>query len=490
VTDGNEEAIGLDAKFVIKDALVLDVMANPDFSQIESDEPQVTVNQRFEVFFPERRPFFLENNDVFQTPTNLVFTRRIIDPSAGVKLTGKQGPYAIGALLANDESPIDSRGNLLQGETAGVGVLRLSRDISEQSRVGFLITDRELADGHNRVGALDGRIKLNDNWVAQFQLAAADTQETGTQNEQLDGVSYNVFVDRQGTHLSNHTHYLYTSRGFRTELGFLGEQQRPDSQNFHHRTAYRFRPPDSKLTSWGPSLLLRRILDTDGNRLDWSVSPEIEWNWAGGMGLELGYDHTQERLLRDDFPSLVEESKDFSQYRWSVDFDTKSYSTIDFGVGIDWGTTINFVPFAGEPELEDFLSIGASMLWRPVSPLQVNLSYLRTELNDHDGPGRIFTNRIGRVRVNWQFTRELSLRLIGQVEETDAAPGATSLTDDERLTADLLLRYLWNPWWALYVGYNTSSRDFQQFDDQSLLLPDASRDSQQIFLKFSYLFQL
>src|SRR5258708_37618554 len=96
---------GLDSKIVIKDSLVLDTTINPDFGQIESDDPQVTVNQRFEVFFPEKRPFFQENSNYFQTPLNLVFTRRIIDPLYGVRLTGKVGSWAIGSLLANDQAP-------------------------------------------------------------------------------------------------------------------------------------------------------------------------------------------------------------------------------------------------------------------------------------------------------------------------------------------------------------------------------------------------
>jgi hypothetical protein len=88
VKEKGDADAGLDAKFVIKDSLVLDVALNPDFSQVESDEPQVTTNQRFEVFFPERRPFFLENASFFQTPINLVFTRRIADPRMGIRLTG------------------------------------------------------------------------------------------------------------------------------------------------------------------------------------------------------------------------------------------------------------------------------------------------------------------------------------------------------------------------------------------------------------------
>ncbi|HEY7821019.1 MAG TPA: DUF5916 domain-containing protein, partial [Vicinamibacteria bacterium] len=90
-----ETNVGLDAKLVLRESLVLDGTVNPDFSQVESDEPQITVNQRFEVFFPEKRPFFIENAQYFQTPLNLVFTRRIADPELGARFTGKAGPWAI-----------------------------------------------------------------------------------------------------------------------------------------------------------------------------------------------------------------------------------------------------------------------------------------------------------------------------------------------------------------------------------------------------------
>ena len=126
---------GLDTKFVVKENLALDATVNPDFSQVESDEPQVTINRRFEAFFPEKRPFFLENPNYFDTPINLVFTRRIVDPQFGVRLTGKQGPYAIGALVADDQSPgeIVPPEDPVAGKRAFFGIFRLSRDIFRQS---------------------------------------------------------------------------------------------------------------------------------------------------------------------------------------------------------------------------------------------------------------------------------------------------------------------------------------------------------------------
>jgi hypothetical protein len=497
VDDDNEESIGLDAKMVLNDALVLDLTANPDFSQVESDEPQVTVNERFEVFFPERRPFFLENADLFQTPTNLFFTRRIVDPSAGARLTGKQGAWTLAAVVADDEAPGREAdpGDVLDGESALAGVLRLSRDISEQSKIGIMLTDRELADGYSRVGAVDGRIKLNDNWIGEFQFAAAGTRVLDEDDPQgsydtLDGVSYNAIVNRNGTHLTTHTHYLYTSSGFRTLLGFLnGRMQRPDSQNFHNNVSYRFRPEQSTMTEWGPNLGFERVLDTSGHGLEWSVEPEMVWRWLGGTRVEVGYEHAKVRLFPDEFEDLIQ-AEDYSQNVWEIEFDTERFTRIGFGAEVEWGSRINFVPPEGSgPELADFVRTRANVLWRPIPPLRLDFSWFRTELDDRHGPNRIFTNTIARARANWQFTKELSLRLITDAEDTDPVAGETRLEDDERVVVDVLVKYLWNPWKALYVGYTSNQRDFQEFDEPSDALVDLRDEGEQFFVKFSYLFQ-
>jgi hypothetical protein len=175
---------GLDSKIVIKDSLVLDTTINPDFGQIESDDPQVTVNQRFAVFFPEKRPFFQENSNFFQTPLNLVFTRNIGNPLFGVRLTGKAGPWAIGTMLANDRSPgtsvIDT--DPLSGQNAYFGIVRVNRELGRNNSVGFIYTDRELhtspnsfctdsrcAVGFNRVGGVDTQFRFNQNWQMNAQ---------------------------------------------------------------------------------------------------------------------------------------------------------------------------------------------------------------------------------------------------------------------------------------------------------------------------------
>ena len=185
---------GLDSKIVLNDSLVLDLTANPDFSQVESDEPQVTVNQRFAVYFPEKRPFFIENADYFRTPIDLFFTRQIVNPSYGARLTGKLGPYSLGVADRGRPRP-RSVGRRLRtlwparGNTSRIA--RVSRDIFKQSSIGAIYTDEEYPGG---------RGLQPHRWTRQPDQIHA----------QLDGYSA---VGRQlhaipGRHLSRRTRFL------------------------------------------------------------------------------------------------------------------------------------------------------------------------------------------------------------------------------------------------------------------------------------------
>ena len=183
---------GMDAKFVIRDHFVLDMTANPDFSQVESEDPQITVNQRFEVYFPEKRPFFLENEDYFRTPFDLFFTRNIQDLSAGIRLTGKEGPYSVGLMATDDRSPglaVPSFcpatspvcSDNLYGTRSYFTIARVNRDIFKQSSVGVIYTDWECptTGEFNRVGGVDTRLKFNDNWTLEGQAVASSSNLLG-----------------------------------------------------------------------------------------------------------------------------------------------------------------------------------------------------------------------------------------------------------------------------------------------------------------------
>ncbi len=487
----SETDVGVDAKFVFNDSMVLDVTINPDFSQVESDEPQVTVNERFEVQFPERRPFFVENADFFATDSTLIFTRRIVDPEAGLRFTGRSGDYGFGAILINDEAPGLNRDvdHPLHGEKANIGIIRGFRDISEQDRVGFLLSDRILADGHNLVGSIDGRFRLGDNWTTQMQVVGTDSEPVGG-GVSSTGYQRNIQVNRVGRTVNTHTHFIETTPDFRAELGFQQRFFRSDTSGLHNRVALNFFPEDSSVSRWSTSLFSVYMEDMAGTKIYHQNGPgfDIEFDTTS---FGVSWTDYNEVLLPGDFAGLTS-TQNYDYDNWQLSFDDSSFSSLEFGVSYRWGTTLNLVPPRGTlPTVADTTRVDADMLWRPIDRLRVVNTYLNTKL-EMSGGEKVFSNEIVRSNWNYQFTREWSLRFIAQYEKTDAGP-ATRLADNENLNFDLLLRYVINPWSAFYAGYNTNRSNFdiveREGERELVVADDLRRDGNQFFVKFSYLFQ-
>jgi len=154
-----EADFGMNLTYGLTSNLTLDGTYNPDFSQVEADAGQISVNERFALFFPEKRPFFLEGTEIFNLPRQLVYTRSIANPIAGAKLTGKLGAWNVGYLGAVDRS-MDDLGN------AVANIVRARRDLGASSTVGLLYTDRTRhADEYNRLGGVDARLVLARRWT-------------------------------------------------------------------------------------------------------------------------------------------------------------------------------------------------------------------------------------------------------------------------------------------------------------------------------------
>ncbi len=482
---------GLDAKFGIKDNLVLDVAVNPDFNQVESDEPQVTITERFEVEFPEKRPFFLENAHYFRTPLNLVFTRRIADPQFGVRATGKLGPWAVGAFVIDDEAPGKSvlPDDPLFGKRARFGIFRVNRDISEQSTLGFIYTDRQLADSYNRVLGVDGRFKLSENWVAGFQAALSRTKFLD--GEKRNGSAYNASISRSGRSLGYDFLYRSFTPGFHTDAGFV---ERTDIHDFKQEVDYRFRPEGKYLISWGPRFVTEAVYDHSGLRLDFTQGNNLTFELIGDTEIGVSYYYDRERIRPKDFPILTE-NRDFRRDQTEVFFNTSYFDWFTFEGSHAWGSLVNFdppdevAPFLTKATESEFL-----LTVRPKQNLRIDNTYLLTRLMDRDTGANVLTNHIIRSKWNYQFNRELSLRVIMQYDSLLTNENFTDEEVEKNFNADFLLTYLINPWTALHVGFNTNRQniDIVPTDAGSEVIRRRNRfinDGRQFFIKFSYLFR-
>jgi hypothetical protein len=506
---------GLDSKIVIKDSLVLDTTLNPDFGQIESDDPQVTVNQRFAVFFPEKRPFFQENASYFQTPLSLVFTRRIVDPLFGARLTGKLGPWAIGSFFANDRAPGLSviSTDPLAGSDAYFSVFRLNREIGKGSSVGLIYTDREqrtapnsfctdtiiCETGFNRVGGLDTQIKIDQNWQMNAQAVTSETKFFDGSRE--SGPAYQFFAERSSRRLEFNTQYRDISPGFNTDTGFVN---RSDFRQFSNFIGYTDHIDGKHFVAHGPRFYEQTLWDHNGTRLDYLGNPAYEWDFQRNSFVSVFGALEHERLRPVDFSTLTA-NRDYAHVTGGVTAGTQYFKWLNVNAEMDWGTATNFVPATGPPILAYANNAQARAVVRPFKGLTIENTYLMTRLLALDSGLSIFNNHIIRSKWNYQFTKEFSLRLIGQYNTTLANPGLTTLQTTKQFNGDVLFTYLIHPGTAIYAGYNS---DLQNLDPSlqrlcgnitcavgqtpsGLLRTRYSflNDGRQIFVKISYLFR-
>jgi Domain of unknown function (DUF5916) len=504
---------GLDAKAVLKDKFVLDATINPDFSQIESDQPQVTVNQRFEIFFPETRPFFQENANYFQTPINLVFTRRIVDPKWGVRLTGKDGPWAVGMLVAETASPSEevSADNPLFNHHALFAVGRVSRDIGSQSTIGALYADREVNGFFNRVGSIDGRFKLNDHWVANLQAAISSTinppdelfNSFNTTGFYQAGTAAEATLQRDGRKLNYLFDYSDRSPNFRTLTGF---DPQPDIQSVDQRLQYSFRPEGKYLISYGPVFEAFQTYDHEGNHINSGYFPAFKVELVGQTMITALYAKEMERLRPQDFPVLTQIEK-YNRHTTEFSIDSNYFRAVTLHADYRFGTRVNYAP-QGDifPFLARRTSANLTLTVRPTRSLRIDNTYILLRLRECPEcpfpqsaglrPPGSFNDHIIRSKWNYQFTKELSFRFIGQYGAVLANPAFTYLQTAKRFNADFLITYLVHPSTAIYVGYNSN------LENVGLpLAPDGLgglnhnangrllNDSRNFFVKASYLFR-
>jgi hypothetical protein len=483
--------IGGDAKFIIKDSVVLDLTANPDFSQIESDEPQITVNQRFEVYFPEKRPFFLENSNYFDGPVNYVFTRRIAVPDAGVRLTGKVGKNSLGLFVVDDRSPglLLPPNDPLSDSRALFAIGRYTRDVGSQSTLGLLYTDREYEGNWNRVGGADARIKISQNWVASAQGVVSSTR---TGSSYSAGPSLHVSAVRHGRRLNYEAVYDDTSAGFTTETGFF---RRPNYRGMDQLLSWKFYPDSHLLLSHGPQVEVLRAWDHQGFSVsqDQTVSYRFDLPRTTWIIAAAGYG--TQGLTSSEYPTLGN-NKQFSNTHYGVRYNSDVIPWLGVYVMSYVSKQINFVSPAGiAPQSLNQFDSYVGLWWRPTKSIKVVQTYLYTRAFEPLSEQVAITNHISRTSFNWQFTPAFSLRLIGQYSSVLPSSTLTTLKPTKSINADFLFTYLLHPGTAVYVGYNSN---LQNLTPNLALDPDGSlartrnsfiNDGKQFFMKVSYTFR-
>jgi hypothetical protein len=471
---------GGDGKIVFRDAVALDVAVNPDFSQVESDQPQVAVNQRFELFYPEKRPFFLENAASFKyvrtapsdptmrlIPEMLFFSRRVQDPRFGARITGKSGPWSFGGIVADDRGVGAAAAS---GGRAAIAVGRLQREFGNQSSAGLFITSRERDGDGNTVGAFDLRWKLAPNWIFAGQAVASRTQHPD--GSRSAGPAYNASLFYSSRAVLYSLFYSDRSPSFRTALGFV---PRTDIRQIEQYGEYRWRPRGGPVVAYGPNTYIRLNWDRQGRLQEWIVRLPFEVHLKGRTQIFIRRVQSYELFNGVDLRTHVQ----------TVNVTTEWIKWLSINEGFEWGATPNYFPAAGSaPHVAHSTSGSLGLTFRPTPRVRYEQTYLFSRL------ATIFRNHITRSTVNYQFTRELSLRAIADYNAVMPNPVLVRLTNDKRIGVEALLTYQVGPGTAVYVGYSTGFQNVAPSATTSgieRIATPSTEIGRQFFLKLSYL---
>ena len=469
VDRGTDPEGGVNVKYGITSNLTADFTANPDFSQIESDLPQIEVNQRFPLIFPELRPFFLEGAEIFEfvSPVDLVHTRTLVDPNVGAKLTGKVGNTTLGVMVTDDEAPgkRDDPNDPGYGRNAQVAIGRARYDLYSESHIGALVTDREFLDGYNRVGGIDGQFRLGQ--ATRFNFVAFQSQDRDESGVERTGPMLGAMVAHEGRHLQARVFGARVDPDFRTDVGFL---QRVDQQLGSANVGYRWWP-ESWLISWGPTLDYQLSYTHAGIREDEIIDAGLNFDFSRNINVSGNAIQAHERF-------------------GGVDFDRRNYSLSTFistsrlfslGGSFRWGDEIYYID-RQNPYLGRGNSATLSATVRPDPRLNSQLNLVTSRFFDvRNGSHAVFNVQILRALSTFTFTDRLLLR---NITEYNSFRGT--------LGTNLLLTYRINALTVFYVGYDDHYRQEDLIDvhDPRFFASTAfRRTNRALFTKLRILFR-
>ena len=481
-----EGEAGLDVKWTPNADTALDVTVNPDFSQIESDVAQISANERFALFFPEKRPFFLEGVDLLETPILAVYTRTITSPRWGARATGKLGATAYTVLVTDDRGggsviiPGPQSSELADQDFSSLDVIARARHDVGRSFAGLLFTDREVeGGGYNRVLGPDFQWRPSeaDQVTGQFLYGSTQTPDRPDLADEWDGrkldggAGFLSWLHTSRTWVWRTT-YEDISEDFRADNGFLPQVGFRHGRNF---LGYTFYPKNFFLSRIEPFFLVNWWWERDGDTLDRRLIPGVQFNGklnsSGEIDLNFDSIRVGEKLLSRKYVS------------WSIGLSpTRIVSRISLNGFI--GEDIDF----DNARTGDGGRFGISGTVRPTDHLDLQFTgdrrWLDVRSEEAGREGRLFTATVARLRAAYTFSARAFLRVIGQYVETKRDPDLYTFDVSRRsggFEGSALFSYKLNWQSVLFVGYGDSS----VLQDSG----DLAHSSRQFFLKVSYAFQ-
>lgn len=488
---------GLGIKYGITPNLTFDGTINPDFSQVESDAPQISLNTTFALFLDEKRPFFLEGGDVFRSEIQAVYTRSINDPRGAAKVTGKSGKYTLGYILAQDANasfivPFEDNSELVLAGKAWSNIARIKRDLWSDSFVGLMATDRRYTDGANTSLGLDWDIRFKENYNVSGQILGSYTEEpndpslsesfnggtfgegkytTDFDGETFAGYGLHTSFERSARHWNMLAIYEDFSPAFRLDNGFISANNFRSGMVWNGLT---LQPNNAVLDMIQPAVNVGRKYKHTGGYKDRWIEPELFVQFKKQTWVEVSYIWSKE-LFKDVLVDGIG--------RFQVETGTSFSRRLTASAAIRQGNSV--FRRTDEPFLAKERTIEAEAVFRPTSRLSLGAEYLYQRFDQIEGTATVIPHEDHkeysvRNELTYQFSKRLFFRIIGQYVKRAGSGGSVEF--------DPLVSYKINPFSVFFIG---STHNFTDYGSREA---DADTDFQQtertFFVKFQYLFRI
>jgi hypothetical protein len=450
---------GLNFKWGMSSDLTMDLTLNPDFSHIEADAPQIDVNQRFALYYNEKRPFFLEGMEIFQFPDDgldIVYTRRIVDPAGGAKLSGKIGRFTYGLLSAYDVNPTE---NLWEVSGSGehrqdkalFNIFRMKTDVFNQSYIGLCLTDKEIDGSFNRVVAVDGQLRFNDKYFITFQASGSKTKFSDKETNVVPAL-YSQFM------------YLSKYAGG----GVWWKSIHPDfeaSSGFVNRVDYKSYGVFSFLNAYPQKQYLNQLrLSLSAGIRDSYFEDIVQNKW---IRTNLQFRFTEFNQLYITYMNEMEryEGIDFYKNWVRIEGENNLISWMPFGLYFQTGNSIFYDP--DDPFMGWSNTYGVYVQFKPNKRLRVGMEFNKQTFWKKWGGELMFDFNVVRQRITYQISKALSLRAIMDYNHFD-----------KEIYGSFLVSYILKPGTVFFLGIDN---DFLQRESGGY-----AQNAYSVFLKFSY----
>lgn len=450
---------GANLKYGLSSNMTLDLTANPDFSQIEADEPKIDYNLRYALRYAEKRPFFLEGMEIFSSPEiETVYTRQIADPIWGGKLSGKSGRFTYGLLSAYDMHPAESLWEIPNGTgtadtKAFSNIFRTKADVGSGSYIGFTVTDKELGGGSwSRLGGVDGQLRFKDRVFFNFQALTSSKTDRPALAPGLYGELYYTTK-----HWSFGGTYKAIHPEFQASLGFVNRTDYRSAGAFASFRLY----PDKKYLNQVQFRLQAGVRDgyADSTTQDTWLRGNIQFRLTEFNQVFVQYESGMERFA----------DTEFKKQNLSVESQTQFISWMPFGFFFETGDSINYDPddaFLGYSN-----TYGLFVNFKPSKRLQLGTDFSKQTFWRSAGGERLWDYNVVRQRTTYQLSKTLSLRAIVDYNFFY-----------KEAFGSLLASWVLRPGTVFFLGFDNNYLR----DEFGHLL----QDNYNVFIKFSYWWRL